>query len=305
MTWMDAVGIKGAVDYQPVFIIGAGRSGTNILRDSITAFNGLETWPCDEINLIWRHGNLGQASDVFTPAQARPEVARYLRRFFDKFARTRKADYVIEKTCANTLRIPFIEHVFPEARYIYIVRDGRDVVASAARRWVAPVEPRYLLKKLPYVPVGDFPHYLWRFIVNRVHQIRQRDGRQASWGPRFEGMEIAAREKSLDHVCALQWAASVEASEQAFLGFSPEKIFRLKYENFVTRPADTVQEILAWLGADSPDSEALASITGNISATSVGNWRRAGLDGDTLAALGPMLRQLSYCVDQDAVSASE
>ena len=38
---------------------------------------------------------------------------------------------MVEKTCANTLRLPFVDKVLPEARYLHIVRDGVDVVASA------------------------------------------------------------------------------------------------------------------------------------------------------------------------------
>ena len=42
---------------QPVVIIGAARSGTNMLRDVLVKLPGVGTWPCDEINYIWRHGN--------------------------------------------------------------------------------------------------------------------------------------------------------------------------------------------------------------------------------------------------------
>lgn len=38
--------------FTPVVIIGAGRSGTNALRDALTALPEFETWPCDEINPI-------------------------------------------------------------------------------------------------------------------------------------------------------------------------------------------------------------------------------------------------------------
>ena len=46
-----------------IIIIGAPRSGTNMLRDVLTALPGFETWPCDEINLAWRHGNRALPSD--------------------------------------------------------------------------------------------------------------------------------------------------------------------------------------------------------------------------------------------------
>ena len=45
-------------DFIPLIIIGAGRSGTNILRDSLCKVDGVVTWNCDEINPLWRHGNI-------------------------------------------------------------------------------------------------------------------------------------------------------------------------------------------------------------------------------------------------------
>ncbi|MEL7430325.1 MAG: sulfotransferase [Pseudomonadota bacterium] len=128
----------------PIIIIGAGRSGTNVLRDCLTAANGLVTWPCDEINLIWRHGNLRHPTDVFGAAQANASVRHYIQSAFDQICRKEGGDTVVEKTCANTLRVPFIDAIFPDARYINIVRDGRDVTASAMKRWRSSVDWPYM-----------------------------------------------------------------------------------------------------------------------------------------------------------------
>ena len=40
------------------------------------------------------------------------------------FAKKEKLDVLVEKTCANSLRVPFVEKIVPEAKYIFIVRDG-------------------------------------------------------------------------------------------------------------------------------------------------------------------------------------
>ena len=53
-------------------IIGAPRSGTNMLRDVLTSFDGIGTWPCDEINYIWRHGNVRYPSDEIPADRATP-----------------------------------------------------------------------------------------------------------------------------------------------------------------------------------------------------------------------------------------
>ncbi|HUT60609.1 MAG TPA: sulfotransferase, partial [Phycisphaerae bacterium] len=125
------------MNYSPIIIIGAGRSGTNMLRDMLTAFPGVGTWPCDEINYIWRHGNARYATDEFPPELARPRVRAYIRRAFDRLAARRGLSHVVEKTCANSLRVQFVRAVVPEARFIHIVRDGRDVAVSAVQRWTA------------------------------------------------------------------------------------------------------------------------------------------------------------------------
>ena len=239
----------------PLIIIGAGRSGTNLLRDCLTAMPGWATWDCDEINLIWRHGNATMPHDVFGVDQARPAVSSYIQRQFHKLARQAKADIVIEKTCANSLRVPFINAIFPEARYIYIRRDGRDVALSAAKRWQASVELPYLLKKLRFVPPTDVPRYGLRFIANRVRQARASDKRQAVWGPIFPGMQELAKSAPLIEVCAQQWAACVEASDAAFANLPVEKTHALRYEDLVADPKAVLGDLVRWIDpAKSPQT---------------------------------------------------
>jgi len=57
---------------KPIIIIGAARSGTNILRDTLTQLPSITTWSCDEINYIWRHGNINYPSDEFPVELATP-----------------------------------------------------------------------------------------------------------------------------------------------------------------------------------------------------------------------------------------
>ena len=110
--------------YQPIIIVGAGRSGTNMLRDSLCSMNGFETWPCDEINYIWRHGNIRHPSDRFTELEARTEVKQFIVRSFEKLEKVSKASYVVEKTCANSLKSAFHQYRIP-ASQIHFHRQGR------------------------------------------------------------------------------------------------------------------------------------------------------------------------------------
>jgi hypothetical protein len=266
-------------DQRPVIVVGAGRSGTNLLRDLICSFDGYDTWPCDEINYIWRHGNRGAPTDELTAADARPEVVRYVRRAFERQQRRAKGATVVEKTCATSLRVGFAHAIVPEARFVYIVRDGRDVAASAMQRWRAELDIGYLARKARFVPIGDLPYYLARYARTRFDLLRDPERRLSSWGPRFTGMEQALRTATLAEVCALQWRRCVEASDrQLSESVSPDAVHRLRYEDLVEAPETEAGKLASFLSAD------LGPNAPKVSTTSVGRWRTA-LDDNAKAAV--------------------
>lgn len=256
-----------------IIIIGAARSGTNMLRDQLTQIPGYGTWPCDEINYIWRHGNIRYPSDEFNPDQATPAVQSFIRAAFNRIVEQQGIETVVEKTCANSLRVGFIDRIFPDARYIFIVRDGRDVVSSAMKRWAAPLDIPYILRKARYVPVTDLPYYALRYLANRIHRLSSNEKRLASWGPRFEGMQEMLRTESLAAVCAMQWRRSVERAEDSFASMDQGRIHRLRYEDFVEHPAGELIKIARFLGIDL-DTDQAQKMSQGISASSVGNWKK-------------------------------
>ncbi len=283
------------MSYQTLFIIGAGRSGTNILRDTLTKLPDWETWDCDEINLIWRHGNLSMPHDVFGPEQATPSVKRFIKSRFDKLHNQSGSSVIVEKTCANSLRVPFINEIFPDARYLYMVRDGRDIALSAARRWTAPVEPAYLLKKLRYAPMRDIPHYGARFLSNRIHQYRSNERRQASWGPIFPEMADWVANRPLVEVCAKQWTACVEESDKAFAKMTADKVKKITYEALVSNPQKIMKDVCDWAG-EGVIGKLPKSALDTIHSRSLNEWKQHGdqLTKNALDILNPVLDRHGY-----------
>jgi hypothetical protein len=256
----------------PIIIVGAARSGTNILRDVLTGLPGLGTWPCDEINYIWRHGNAREPDDEFGPEMAGVEVRRFIRNSFERQARRGALDFVVEKTCANSLRLDFVDRIFPEARYVYLVRDGRDVTASAIRRWNSSLDLPYTLRKARFVPWSDLPYYASRYIWNRMYQLASGRQRLAFWGPRFKGMDTALREYPLAGVCALQWSRSVQRADEVLDRIDANRTHRLTYETFVIQPAVELHRLSAFLGITIPDRQ-VDVLAGSVFAGSVGRWK--------------------------------
>lgn len=242
-------GNKG-FSFQPVIIIGAPRSGTNLLRDLLTQIDTWDTWDCDEINMIWRHGNVGKSNDVLDASHVSPKISNYIRGQFSKLAKKNSSSVVVEKTCANSLRVDFIRAIFPEAKFIFIVRDGRAASLSAKKRWEAPIEVGYTSKKIRFTPLTDVPYYAKKYLFNRIYQLFSKERRQFSWGPKFDGMDEWARKPDPLEVCAKQWSECVESSMNSFEKIDESNVFNMRYEDLVTSPKNVLAEFLDWFGAD-------------------------------------------------------
>ena len=253
-------------------IIGAPRSGTNMIRDVLSQLEGVGTWPCDEINYIWRHGNTRFPTDAFTEEMATGPTVRYIRKQFQKIARSTSSDLVLEKTCANSLRVPFLNAVFPDSKFIFIVRDGLDVAGSASLRWRAKLDIPYLLQKTRFVPPSDLPYYASRYFGNRIRKIFSKEKRVSFWGPSTEKMPSWLHEHTLNEVCALQWRACVESSEKALSSLDPKRLIRVKYENFVTNPREETERIASFLNKEL-NQVAYEQLSTKINAKSVGKGR--------------------------------
>jgi hypothetical protein len=257
-----------------VIIVGAPRSGTNMLRDVLTSLDGFATWPCDEINYIWRHGNVRYPTDEIPAIYATPRVKNYIQDCFKYIQEKYNADVVVEKTCANSLRVPFVDAIVPNAKYISIYRDGIDATGSAMKRWTANLDIPYILEKVRFVPKTDLPYYGLRYFWARVYRMISREKRLAFWGPALDDMPTLLQKHSLNEVCALQWQRCVDSAEAALSAMPEDKVIRVCYEDFVRQPAEELTRILAFMGKE-VEPEKIAKAVEGVSPRSLGKGRKA------------------------------
>ena len=255
--------------YKKVIIVGAPRSGTNMLRDTLCKHKDIATWPCDEINYIWKHGNVLHPSDSIPASRASNTIKEYIRESFDWVARSYSAKVVIEKTCANSLRIPFVDKVCHDAKYIFIVRNGMDVVSSSKIRWTASLDWKYILKKARFVPLIDLPYYAARYLLNRIYGVFSSSNKLKSWGPVLDDMSNISNGLSLNEVCALQWRECVNSSKDAFLKINNSRILKIHYEDLVRAPVFEVEKIMDFIQVSTSTEEVL-SMTHSISSKNIG-----------------------------------
>ncbi len=287
---------------EKVVIVGAPRSGTNMLRDVLCSLQGFETWACDEINLTWKHGNVSVLHDELRREHARPPVQAFLNRTFDRFAQRHDADVVVEKTCATSLRVGFVDEVLPDAKFVFIRRDGVDATASTMKRWNAPFDLRYTLKKARYVPLRDFPTHLGSFIGKRVRQRVSGDAGQESgdvavhtwWGPKPHDYTQLLGTRPLEEAAFIQWQRCIEASSNDLEQIGNHRWIDVQYETFVGDPEGELRRILAWLGRERVMT---GSAVQQVRSASVGKGRES-LGPERVARLealgGPTLMKFGY-----------
>lgn len=237
---------------KPVFIIGAPRSGTNLLRDLICEDERCITWPCDEINGIWKYGNVHLRDDEIKKYRATPQIKAFIRREFSRFWRsnaTVHTEFLIEKTCANSLRIDFLKEIFPEAKFIVIFRDGRDVFRSARRRWTGEFEFQflsYLIRKVRYTPSSVLLVMVISFIRARFRSFFSRQKPLKSWGPTIS--EFSDSCYGLDDKIALQWCKCVERTAQMLEVLPEEEFITLRYEDLIMHTDSELARLFDFLG---------------------------------------------------------
>lgn len=232
--------------YQPLIVIGAARSGTKIFRDACAQLPDVAKTPYD-MNYIWRIGNEHLLHDELSPDLLTPAIRRKILRHFAKY-RTGSPVF-IEKTVSNCLRVPFVAAVFPEAKFIHLVRDGRDVIESVYRQWLAPPNWSYIIRKACSFPL----HLAFSYALNYARQagtkVLTRDVQRAgTWGPRYNGIDQDLATRDLLEVCALQWVKSVETAYHDLDQLPDSQVMTVRYEEFVCHPCQSLEQVAEFAG---------------------------------------------------------
>ena len=266
---------------RPIFIIGAPRSGTSILFSVIRSSRHLAHWP-GEAHEVWEadhHPALrGWESNVLSAQDADDATVARIRRAFLLTTGVRRR--LIDKTPRNSLRVPFIDRIFPDASYVWLVRDGRDNVNSLINAWRSPRYRTYELPERHSIPGVD-PRW-WKFVL------------YPGWREDLRG--------PLERICARQWVASNDAIADAFQTIPTERRTEVRYEALVESPANEVARILDFIGVEK--EPALLDKARRLKETPInvvtppeqGKWRRENPKEieSVLPLIRPTMERLGY-----------
>ncbi len=123
---------------KPVFIVGTGRSGTTILGVLMSMHRdvGFLNEPKALWHAIYPHEDvigsysMGPARYRLGGGDATDEVRRRAHRLFGIYLRAVASSRVVDKYPELIFRVPFVRAIFPDARFIFLVRNGWDTCYS-------------------------------------------------------------------------------------------------------------------------------------------------------------------------------
>ena len=277
---------------RPIVVVGAARSGTSMTSRVLQRHPDVAFWM--EPKYVWRYGRPLAPDDLRRAADATPRVRRYIRRAFERFAEREGKPRFMEKTPSNCFRLPFVEAVLPEARYLHVIRDGRDSTRSALRMWTKTPDKRALRRRLTQleIPLRDAPFYATAVLRDVV--ARQFFPQRAYvWGPQFPGLRDVRAEAGVVAACAVQWRESVRAARAGLAEIPADRQMPVRFEDVMADPVGQMAAILEFL--ELRPSEAVREYA----ATFIDEGNRTSYDADLDPAqidpyLEPLRAELGY-----------
>jgi hypothetical protein len=235
----------------PIILIGNFRSGTTLLQKLVS------THP-DVVSLyepvgLWLYADPGRSHDEFDERDATDKVKRYIRNEFLKYQQQHENRIIVEKTPHNILRIPYVRAIFPEAHFLYIIRNPLSFVSSVELKWQQPATRKRIVKRLKTTPVTQLHHYLKRFLNQQWNNRILRRKYLSIWGPRYKGIQEDLKTEDLMVVMARQWSRASSKAERDLALFEEGQVLRLRYEDFVQDPISDMERICAHCGLQMTD----------------------------------------------------
>jgi hypothetical protein len=241
----------------PIILLGNTRSGTTIVQKIMSTHSDLAGWY--EPNALWLYADPGRIYDEFDESDATDRVKLYIRKQFLKYQKLHGNRVILEKSPQNILRIPYVRAIFPEATFLYIVRNPFSFISSVEYKWQRTVTGRGIVRRLKDTPISQLHHWVRRYIIQQFNKRVQRKKYLSIWGPRYKGIYEDLKTDDLLTVIARQWSECSRQAEKAFLLFGKDQILRIRYEDFVDNPIPILEQICTHCGLEMTNDMVIAA----------------------------------------------
>lgn len=213
---------RNKYNFTPIFIIGCGRSGTTILGNTLSKHP--EVKYLNERRDLWH--KVYPQFNIWNQDTKNPQLfasnqdvditkSYLLKKLFFREQVIGKSSVLLEKLPINNFRLDFLHSTFPNAKYIYLRRNGLEVSTSIEKRikkrnWFTG-EKETLLKKHAEK-------------INCKTEV-ETDFEKGMW----------------------EWKLSIDESNVFFKNLDNNKFIHLSYQDFIDNPSEELKNIFDFM----------------------------------------------------------
>ncbi len=223
---------------RPIYITGLGRSGTTILGKLLSLHEHVGF--LNEPKLMWYIAD--KVTDIcgdYHPSggrimlgakDCRPDTARIVNRVLGHYARMMGVKRALDKYPEFIFRIGYLQEALPQAKIIFIVRNGIDAVASVAQ-WSRTKGLQTGSRTEDWWGRNDIK---WTYYCDQIIKLVPEYSDVAK-------LDLAG----LDHInrAAMEWIATMRKGLEE-LENKPGLIYRINYEDLVEHPTEQLKMLM-------------------------------------------------------------
>ncbi len=223
---------------KPIFIIGTGRSGTTILGVVLSLHK--QVGFLNEPKALWHAiypkedliGSYSQGDTRYRleTGDANDLATHTAHRLFGTYLTAVASSRLVDKYPELIFRVPFVRQIFPDAKFIFLVRNGWDTCLSIDG-WSKRLGSN----------VKDDTHDWWGLNNRKWHLLIE----QIAANNLALQNNIVAIKGYSNHIdmATVEWILTMQEGLKLMEQFS-ECVYLLKYEELVARPKNVLEKLL-------------------------------------------------------------
>jgi Sulfotransferase family/Aspartyl/Asparaginyl beta-hydroxylase len=207
---------------KPLILVSSPRSGSTMFYEALEKCSDLYSIGGESHGLIESISALHPSaknydSNILGSSDCNDDIVKKLRQdFYDESRKNRgvasselNVIRLLEKTPKNALRIPFMRKIFPDATFLYLHRNPRQVISSMIDAWESG-------RFKTYVDLPGWTGLPWSLLL------------VPGWR-NFIG-------KPLHHIVAHQWSMTTKILLDDLESIDPKSVQKIRYEAFISQP---------------------------------------------------------------------
>lgn len=226
----------------PLFILGTGRSGTTILGVVLSMHNEIgflnepkALWASlrDDEDLIGSY-HRGAARYRLDAADASEDICRAAHRIYGAYLGSTLTRRVLDKYPELIFRVPFVRKIFPDAKFLFLSRDGWDTCASIDG-WSARLGTQVEGETHDWWGVN---RRKWNLLIDQIIP------EHSDLAPHAEALRALEDHRAM---AATEWIVTMREGMKVSQNF-PDDVLHIPYAQLCRDPEGTCQRIAQFAG---------------------------------------------------------